>query len=517
MAEFEHNPFGPEGIPPDELTLYLRRLLRGLSPLDAPSEAAEEATVGAVESPYTQTFTALAAEARVAALTETDPKIRLSMLMALVGEGHRDLALIALSTWEKYPYEGDEAPDINKAEVGAQLVETLAKQRLFDSAQSVSARIGRMDKGVFVESLGHMLRQGFAGRNQVYLTLDMTKAVLSARGDSEDDVEPDGIVPFLLGLAAYGIDVRSREHAAARLYPALLATTPQPIRRDWLHEELVVAYCDGGHLDKAVAMKDLIVDPQSRAAAGMHAAKATLDDSSESAVAMREALLDEVQDLMPAIASCNGLCGRPDCDPLEDVQALQADRAYIYARLGDYDRARQLLDPSDPVPNVIESQAFAVLYGINGNVQDRNAAIRRLLPVPNLGQRAIKDLVKTVGAADIRWGYTVQSPQGETVPRIYADLYGNFIAPRQNLGTEDVEERFDRIVGKLDLEDDSISPIPSDTTIRSELWSRGLYALAEVLANQQALETARAVVGDITSPVEKVRAKAALARMVTGG
>lgn len=496
-------PFSFEGIPRDQQAAFIWRIVRGLGgPM--PSADAEHMSV-----PQELPGQRLIAEARLQASNDTNPSTRLHSFLALIDEGEHDLAPLAIAAWQQQPVADSEAATI-ALDDGVQLVETLADHKLFQDARRANRLLAARDPIAYMKNLGYFVRQGYTDVDNRLLHIDYSKVLDKVR--TRNSSPPEFVTMYIESLAAYGVDLLDTETSGGKLFAACLEATTDPIEREWQRESVATEYAMAGHVEKALALKDLITDPFSRAITCMRMA----DVASKLDKEVEDRLISEARDLMPFVANCTGSCNRSDCNPQADIEAIEKDMALVFARRGDTEQAYQLLRPRERNGGPEGGQVYVELYKHNGDMTARAAAIKRVTQVAFVAPKVTRRVIEEISAADLRWGNTADSLEGtgEIVPLLYWELTGHYHIKSQ------AERRIEEGLSPEDhfiLEEfgtDAAGILDELAEHRRAQRDQALCALVRVLASSGAFVTAKNLAEGIASPVEQVRAKAALGHIM---
>src|SRR5688572_22975665 len=150
---------------------------------------------------YTTVSDRLLTEARMEVLALVDPLERLDALCAMIAAGDEELAPVAIEVLRSVPSDEEisqgSASDsveygsltsesfIAKGAKATLLVQALASRQLFEEADSVFTVIEPGNKKAAVECMSALLREGYTGPDDKYLTADLTE-----HAETEPNAEP---------------------------------------------------------------------------------------------------------------------------------------------------------------------------------------------------------------------------------------------------------------------------------------------------------------------------------------
>jgi len=453
-------------------------------------------------------------EARLLALAEPNPAVRLALLQALISEGDIEMVDFALAALQEQPDNDAEDPTYrNTAKItGAQiLVGTLADKGLFEHADRVIDTIGTLHQRAAVISIIDLLHKGYARRDNAYLHLDFTESVQAARIEGRS---PQAIVfNYLSGLAAYGVDVFDHRTEAGRLWSEGIAAVPQTSTRDYHYNFLAYSLASGGHVARAITAKNRINDPYWRSVTCAQLAGIAQEHNNTPIATM---LTSEACELLALVSSCEGSCGRAGCNPGLDVKEIEIEMALVFAKQGQQAPARELVGTLEPTLAYSQALVYTELYKMSGDVNDRAAALIALTNDSVLQNESLAEtVISDIGTADWRWGNTIPSldARDESVPLICWELHGLYAEKHrleQKLESGNVGEDGYRAMDLLGI--DPLIFLRDLAESRDKIRDRGLAVLIKLLVSTGAPETAKSLLGLIETPVEKVRAMSALGK-----
>lgn len=457
----------------------------------------------------------LQSEARMLALAEPNPATRLELLQALISEGNIEVVGFTVAALQEQPDNDAEDPEyVNTAKItGAQtLVETLADKGLFEDADGVIDILGALDQQTAITSIVDLLHKGYAGRDNAYLHLDFTEFIQAAHIEGQP---PRAIVfRYLSGLAAYGVDLFDHETEAGRLMSDGIAAVPDPIMRDYYYNSIAYSFADGGHGDKAVTAKDRISDPYWRSSACVQLARIAQEhDDTPTAIA----LISEARELLTFVSHCEGSCGRNGCNPVLDTKEIEIGMALVFAKQGQHASAHELVGMLEPAFAYDQALIHATLYKTGGNMGDRASALVALANSSVFQRKSLAGaLIQDIGKADWQWGNTMPSldADGESVPLICWELHGLYAEEHrleQKLAADGLDEDGYRAMELLGIDPSTF--LGDIAERRGKIRDHGLATLVKLLASTGAPKSAKSLLGLIETPVEKVRAMSALARL----
>lgn len=462
------------------------------------SDAAEGDALGRCRPNHLQS------EARMLAMSEPSPAIRLEMLGGMVEEGDHDMASFAVSTLRELP-DFKEGSEVNEEKiVGARiLVGKLASQGMFEDAEAVVSLLEGLDQHAAIRSVTSLLGAGYAGTDDRYLHFDFSAYIEEAQAANKS---PDMIVfDYIDGLAAHGVNLLDPQTEHGTLFFDAISALPDSSRRDCRYSSVSFAYTTGGHIDKAVAIREIIQDPYWRSLAGIKIA-----ERSETDKRLAKVMLTEASALASAVRCCDGQCGRRSCNPQIDSRTIDTGMALAWAKQGDTARARELV--GDIVPACVYSQAEAnmLIYSDCGDLSARREVLKCVSHKPAL----VAALMQEIGEADMKWGQVMSSLEadGEFVPLVLwevHDIYGQKGYREQRIESQGLDTEQYRTMEILGVDPSTRMEGLQDERLDSR--DSALVELAKTIAIT-APATADSLIRLIHKPSERVRAMVGVER-----
>ncbi len=439
----------------------------------------------------------------MSALAESDPTLRLRMLNVLISENDQEMSDFALAALDEIVADAAESPDgvePNKLSHAFSLVEALASQKLFASAEQVVNKLNYANRGVAVRAITHLLENGYAGTDNQFLWLDFMPVLNNAR--SKQQRQPFAVSQYLNGLAAYGVGLFDARTPAGMLFAESMSLEPSQQKIDGRYNAVSYAYANGGRLSMAIRAKNWIGDPYWRSSACVQIAQAARFPSHTALVG---GLLAEVRENIGSVANCDGSCGRFGCAPELDTRELEIRGALVLARQGRTDVARQLAGEPTAAFAYDQAAVYTQLYSITGDMGDRSLALAAL---KDSRSTLAGSLVSRIGRTDMRWNNVVPSLECDTesVPLICWELHGLYSQKSSKElqieanGLSDAEYRAMELLGI-----DPATHLSDIAAQKAELRDRCMAELAKLTANT-APQTSLSLIDLIIEPIERVRA-----------
>jgi protein tyrosine/serine phosphatase len=450
-------------------------------------------------------YSHLLSEARMQTLAEPDPTARAHMAAAMITEGDYSMAEFAHAALQQIPDRDETSPDrpnYQKITAAENVLDALAHRRLFDSADQLIGTLNEFDHSAAIRGICRLVSAGYGGPDGAYLQVDFDDAIDHARlmGHSVDPL----VFTYLQAQAAYGADILDADTPAGQLYAQAIAVTPSQRHRDSRNSNISNASAETGHVDNAMAVRELIVDPAWKGIAGIKIAEAAHDDEQ-----LLDTLLPELQQNADEVRANISDRNRINSTVELDARRVEAGIALVAAKNGYTDYAKILTGElhsdiaSHQVPTYVE------IYNQTGSVADRAAAlsaISRFATTWNAPHAA--QLIRSIATADQQQNRMMPSLEAddEYVPLICWEISAVFNQKSDQEKHSETNTPSDEAVAAMKVFGiDPTAPGRHLVEARGETRDHVLVDLMR-LTRDNAPKTTKKMLDLIQSPVEKVRA-----------
>jgi hypothetical protein len=450
-------------------------------------------------------YSRLLDEARMQTIAEPDPIARASMATAMITEGDYSMAEFAHVALQQIPDRDEASPDrpnYQKITTAKNILDALADQGLFDSADQIISTLNDFDHSAAIRGICRLVSAGYGGPNDTYLRLDFNDAIDHARlmGHGIDPL----VFAYLEAQAAYGTDILDASTPAGQLYAQAIAATPSQRRQDSKNSNISYASAEAGHVDDAMAVRALITDPAWKGIAGIKIAEAAHDDEQ-----LLDMLLPELQQNADEVRANISDENRINSTVELDARRIEVGIALVAAKNGYTDMAKILAGEPHSELATHQVPTYVELYNQTGSAADRTTALLAISRFATIWNAPIAaQLTRSIGNADRQQGHMMPSLEAdnEYVPLICWEISAVFSQESdEEKNSETTIPDGDTATAKEVFGLESTTPKHYLAKIRGETRDHVIVELMR-LTRDDAPKTTRKMLDLIQSPVEKVRA-----------